>query len=121
MIEQGLVDESFVARRTTGFEALKAHLRAFTPERMAPICGIDAETIRSVARIYASSRASIAFVRGARARAAIAGRTFVLPDDVKMLAHEILCHRILLTREVEIEGLKPADIVDEILATIEVP
>jgi len=38
-----------------------------------------------------------------------------------MLAHEILCHRILLTREVEIEGLKPADIVDEILATIEVP
>ena len=69
----------------------------------------------------ASSRASIAFVRGARARAALAGRTFVLPDDVKMLAHEILCHRILLTREVEIEGLKPADIVDEILATIEVP
>ncbi|MBS1202095.1 MAG: formate dehydrogenase, partial [Chromatiaceae bacterium] len=61
VIEQGLVDEDFVARRTTGFEALKARLRAFTPERMAPICGIDAETIRTVARIYASSPASICF------------------------------------------------------------
>ena len=61
VIEQGLVDEDFVARRTSGFEALKAHLRGFTPERMAPICGIDADTIRAVARIYASSRASICF------------------------------------------------------------
>jgi MoxR-like ATPase len=69
----------------------------------------------------ASSRASIAFVRGARARAAIAGRAYVLPDDIKMLAHEILSHRILLTREVEIEGRKPTDIIDEILETVEVP
>lgn len=69
----------------------------------------------------ASSRASIAFVRGARARAAIAGRAYVLPDDIKMLAHEILSHRILLTREVEIEGRKPKDIINEILETIEVP
>jgi MoxR-like ATPase len=69
----------------------------------------------------ASSRASIAFVRGSRARAAIAGRAYVLPDDVKMLAHEILSHRILLTREVEIDGRKPTDIIDEILETVEVP
>ncbi len=61
VIEQGLADKSFVAERTTGFEALKQHLLAFTPERMAPICGIDATTIREVARIYASSRASICF------------------------------------------------------------
>ncbi len=61
VIEQGLVDEGFVERRTRDFEALKAHLRAFTPEAMAPICGIDAETLRRVARIYASSRASIIF------------------------------------------------------------
>jgi formate dehydrogenase major subunit len=61
VIEHGLVDEGFIARRTSGFEALKAHLQAFTPEAMAPICGIDAETLRQVARIYASSRASIIF------------------------------------------------------------
>ena len=69
----------------------------------------------------ASSRASIAFVRGARARAAIAKRTYVLPDDVKMLAREILCHRIILTREAAVEGVGAADVVKEILDTIEVP
>jgi len=68
----------------------------------------------------ASSRASIAFVRGARAKAAIAKRPYVLPDDVKALANEILSHRIILTREAEVEGLEPADIVKEILETIEV-
>jgi len=68
----------------------------------------------------ASSRASIAFVRGGRARAAIAGRTYVLPDDIKKLAYEILCHRIILTREAQVEGTGTEDVVREILETIEV-
>ena len=61
VIEQGLVDERFVAERTEGFEALREHLSAFTPEAMAPICGIDAQTLREVARIYASARGSMIF------------------------------------------------------------
>jgi MoxR-like ATPase len=69
----------------------------------------------------ASSRASIAFVRGARAKAAISDRTYVLPDDVKSLAYDILSHRIILTREAEVEGLLPKDVVREILETVEVP
>ncbi|MES9945119.1 MAG: formate dehydrogenase subunit alpha [Candidatus Thiodiazotropha sp.] len=61
VIEQGLVDEQFVNNRTSGYEVLAEHLRAFTPEAMEPICGIDAETIREVAHLYASSKASIIF------------------------------------------------------------
>ncbi len=61
VIEQGLVDQEFVANRTTGYEALKAHLAAFSPEAMAPIVGIDAATLREVARVYAGARASIIF------------------------------------------------------------
>jgi formate dehydrogenase major subunit len=61
VIEQGLVDEAFIARRTNGFAELKAHLEPFTPEKMAGICGIDAATIREVARVYAASRAAIIF------------------------------------------------------------
>ena len=61
VLQQGLVDEEFVKNRTVGYEALRDHLKDFTPEAMAPICGIDADTIREVARIYASSRASIIF------------------------------------------------------------
>ncbi|MES9970413.1 MAG: formate dehydrogenase subunit alpha [Candidatus Thiodiazotropha sp.] len=61
VIEQGLVDQDFVANRTSGYEQLADHLAGFTPESMEPICGIDADTIREVARLYASSKASIIF------------------------------------------------------------
>ena len=61
VIEQRLVDQAFVDSRTTGYARLEAHLQPYTPEKMAPICGIDAATIREVARIYAGSAASIIF------------------------------------------------------------
>jgi len=61
VIEQELVDPAFIERRTTGFEEIKAHLEPFTPEAMAPVCGIAASTLREVARVYASAGASIIF------------------------------------------------------------
>ncbi len=61
VIEQGRVDEAFVRERTEEYAALKAHLAAFTPEAMAPVCGIDADTIREVARVYASAPNAIIF------------------------------------------------------------
>jgi formate dehydrogenase major subunit len=61
VLEQGLVDEAFVREHTTGFDALKDHLQAYDPDRMAAITGIDAETVREVARIYASSKGSMIF------------------------------------------------------------
>ena len=63
----------------------------------------------------ASSRASIAFLRGARARAAIEGRDYAIPDDVRALAHPVLRHRILLTREAVITGVDPDTVISEIL------
>ena len=59
IIEEGLVHEEFIRQRTTGYEALKENAKGFSPELMAPICGIPAETIREVARAYATSKASI--------------------------------------------------------------
>jgi formate dehydrogenase major subunit len=59
IIEEGLVAESFVADRTLGFDALKANVAAYSPEAMAPLCGIPAPTIREVARLFATSRASM--------------------------------------------------------------
>ncbi len=61
IVEEGLVDEAFVRDRTSGYEALVENVRKFSPEAMAPICGIDAGTIRDVARLYATSKASIIF------------------------------------------------------------
>lgn len=59
IVEEGLVDEKFIAERTDGFEAMKKHLEKYTPELMESICGIPAETLREVARLYAKSRASM--------------------------------------------------------------
>ena len=59
--EEGLADADFIARRTEGFAAFALNLRAYSPEAMAPVCGVPAETIREVARLYATSRASMIF------------------------------------------------------------
>ena len=66
----------------------------------------------------ASSRASISFVRGSRARAAIEGRSYVIPDDVRALALSVLRHRILLSRESAITGVTPDTIITEILESV---
>jgi formate dehydrogenase major subunit len=59
IIEEGLVNEDFINNRTSNYEALKENAKDFSPEKMAPLCGIPAETLREVARAYASSKASI--------------------------------------------------------------
>lgn len=61
VIQQELVDRKFIEQRTEGYAALKKHLADYTPERMAPICGIPAETLYEVARIYAGARGSMIF------------------------------------------------------------
>jgi formate dehydrogenase major subunit len=59
IVEEGLVDESFVRDRTSGYAELADNVRKYSPELMAPICGIDAQTIREVARLYATSKGSM--------------------------------------------------------------
>ena len=59
IIDEGLVNEAFIKDRTSGYEALKENARDFSPEKMAPICGIPAQTIREVARLYATSKGSM--------------------------------------------------------------
>jgi formate dehydrogenase major subunit len=59
IVHEGLVDEGFIASRTIGYQELKQNVDGYSPELMAPICGIDAETIRYVARLYATSKGSM--------------------------------------------------------------
>jgi formate dehydrogenase major subunit len=59
IVSEGLVDQDFIASRTIGYEELERNVAAYSPEKMAPICGIDADTIRYVARLYATSKASM--------------------------------------------------------------
>ena len=82
-----------------------------------------AEASRSSPRIRlgTSPRASVALLSAARARAAIHGRDYVTPDDVKSIAPAVLRHRLLLRPEAEIEGLTVDDVVAGLLHEVEVP
>ncbi len=81
------------------------------------------DNTRTNANLYlgASPRASIAIMDASKALAAINGRDFITPDDIKKVASPVLAHRIMLTPEREMEGLTSAQVVKQIVDSIEIP
>jgi MoxR-like ATPase len=71
--------------------------------------------------VGAGPRATQALILAARTHAAINGRDFITPDDIKELALPVLEHRLILRPEFEIEGLTINEVIDEILKEIAVP
>ena len=69
----------------------------------------------------ASTRAGLALFRGAQAMAALRGRDYVVPDDVKSLAGEVLAHRLIVSPAARIRNLDTRDTVEEILDSLPVP
>ncbi len=61
IVEEELYDAQYIEAFTEGWEGLRAHLAAFSPEAMAEICGVDAATLRTVARAFATARAGMIF------------------------------------------------------------
>jgi formate dehydrogenase major subunit len=61
IIEEDLIDTQYVQAMTEGFDEIKANAKKFPPEKMAEVCGVDAETIRTVARKYATADRSLIF------------------------------------------------------------
>ena len=59
IIQEGLTDRDFIAQRASNFEALRASVDAYTPEAMAPVCGVPADRIREVARAFAQAKAAM--------------------------------------------------------------
>ncbi len=59
VIEEGLTDETFIANRTSNYEALRDNVKGYSPEAMAPICGIPAQTLREVARAFAKAKGAM--------------------------------------------------------------
>ncbi len=59
IIEEGLVDEKFIAKRTENYAELKANVAAFSPEKMSEVCAIPAAQIREISRLFAKSKASM--------------------------------------------------------------
>ncbi len=68
-----------------------------------------------------SPRASLSILKAAKSFAAIRGRDFVTPDDIQFVAIHVLNHRLILTPEADMEGMRVEDVIREIVQTIEVP
>ena len=68
-----------------------------------------------------SPRGTLGLLHAGQARAALAGRDFVLPDDIKDIAPNVLEHRVMLRPNAELRGLTSAAVLEEVLATESVP
>ena len=77
--------------------------------------------LASLVRLGASPRATIALTRIGQANALLSGRDYVVPEDIKAFAHEVLRHRIILTFEALADGVAADQIVDSIVETVPVP
>ncbi|MEO9129377.1 AAA family ATPase [Gardnerella vaginalis] len=79
------------------------------------------KTISSLVRMGASPRASIALIRIGQAQALLSGRDYVIPEDIKKFAHDVLRHRILLTFEALADSITSDQIIDAIVKTVPAP
>ncbi|WP_101297057.1 AAA family ATPase [Halegenticoccus soli] len=104
-------------------QARQAVTRVHVDEKVKEyILDVVAATRESPAVEYgASPRATLAFLNAGKARAAIRGREYVIPDDVKSLAEKILAHRLVLTADAELSGQSVSEVVAEVVDGIEPP
>jgi len=104
--------------------ALRAQMNAVVLRE--ELLGYLVDVVRATRRhesvlVGAGPRATQSLIMAARAAAAIAGRDFVTPDDIKAMATPVLEHRLILRPEFEIEGLGLAEVIQQILQQIAVP
>lgn len=81
---------------------------------------IKATREREEILLGASPRASINLLKCSQGRALLFNREYVTPDDVKSLAHSVLCHRIILKPEYRLKGIKTEDVIDKIISSVPV-
>ena len=82
-----------------------------------------AQETRGAESVYlgASPRGSLALARACQAWAAMYGRNFVIPDDVKLLAESTLGHRVILSSSARLQEMRTGDLIREILRSVPVP
>jgi MoxR-like ATPase len=97
----------------------RIHVAPAVAEYIASLA--HATRARAELRLGVSPRGSLALLRAAQAWAACEGRGYVVPDDVKAVAEPVLAHRLLLDPESEIRGVRPGQVLTEVLRAVPVP
>ena len=111
---QKLIDEIYVDEKVEEYV-----LDLVFATRQPKNYGLD--DLSQLIKIGASPRASINLILAAKAKAFIQGRGYVIPEDVRYIGKDVLCHRLSLTYEAEAEELSEEDIVQRLFETIEIP
>jgi MoxR-like ATPase len=100
-------------------EALEQYLVQLVVATRNP--GVYSEELNRWLRFGASPRATIALDRCSKAHAWLSGRDYVIPDDIHVIAHDVLRHRILLSFEAEAEGVSSDEFIDSLLRLVAIP
>jgi len=82
---------------------------------------VDASRHHPDVYLGASPRGSLALYKTAQAHAAVTGRDYVIPDDVKALAETTLAHRLIISPAARIKNVDPREVVQELLDSVPVP
>ena len=102
-------------------QAARRQIRVSEPVRAYTADVVRATRHHSALQYGASPRATLGLMRAAQGLAALRGRAFVLPDDVKQLAGPVLCHRLILKEEERLRGTETGQVIEDILEGIPVP
>jgi len=103
------------ARELLARVAVSAEVRAYIRDLLR------ATRSSGLIMLGAGPRAGVHLVTAARWAALLEGRTFVTPDDVRRMRNAVLCHRLQLAPEVELDGHTPADVMERVASTVAVP
>ena len=130
MITIGEVDDSALMRALDaitspdsiiGLQNLAANIKVDDALFEYAVKIVNASREWSGVQMGASPRASIALIRAARALALVRGSEFITPDEIKSVALPVLRHRIVLSAELEIEGISVSQVINELLAQVSAP
>jgi MoxR-like ATPase len=107
--------------QVTELQGARKQIRVSFPVREYIADIVRATRVNKSLRFGASPRGSLGLMRAGQALAALRGRDFVLPDDIKHLTVPVLAHRLILTDEERLRGATPEQLLEEILMQIPVP
>ena len=105
----------------SGLQDARRKIRISSPVREYIAAMAGATRIHPSLRFGASPRGSMGLMRASQALAALRGRDYVLPDDVKYLAGAVLAHRLILNEEQRLQGQTPEQVLEAIIARVPVP
>ena len=105
----------------TALQQARKQIGVSPPVREYIVNLVEATRRHPAIRFGASPRGSLSLMRAGQALAALRGRTYVLPDDIKYLARPVLAHRLILQEAEQLRGQTPEQVLDEILAQVSLP